>query len=152
LELSFPHRDAKGARLMEKEKQLVLVAEDQAVNREILKTILQSEYQVIETENGAAALAELERHKDIAAILLDIVMPVMNGYEVLERLRNSPFSSIPTIVMTGETDKSSEQKALDLGAWDFVSKPYRPATLLHAAEKRHRAQPVLSRQSDEIRL
>jgi diguanylate cyclase (GGDEF)-like protein len=114
---------------MEKEKQLVLVAEDQAVNREILKTILQSEYQVIETENGAAALAELERHKDIAAILLDIVMPVMNGYEVLERLRNSPFSSIPTIVMTGETDKSSEQKALDLGAWDFVSKPYQPATL-----------------------
>jgi diguanylate cyclase (GGDEF)-like protein len=114
---------------LEREKQVVLVVEDQKINREILRRILEPDYEVVEASDGNAALTLLYERSNISAILLDIVMPVMNGYEVLERLRNSPFSSIPTIVMTGETDKSSEQKALDLGAWDFVSKPYQPATL-----------------------
>lgn len=115
---------------MEKEKQVILIVEDQLINREILKGILQAEYRVVEAENGAAALDQLNIHHNISAILLDIMMPVMDGYEMLRRLRDSSFSSIPTIVMTGEKDESSEQKALDLGAWDFVSKPYQPATLM----------------------
>lgn len=115
---------------MEKERQTVLIVEDQYINREILKMILQVEYQVIEAGNGAEALSILEQNKYISAILLDLVMPVMDGYELLTRLRESAFASIPTIVMTGEKDVSTEQKALDLGAWDFVSKPYQPATLM----------------------
>lgn len=115
---------------MEKEKQTVLIVEDQPVNRKILKTILQTEYEVVEAENGEAALSALERHSDVSAILLDIVMPVMDGYQLLAHLKNSAFFSIPTIVMTEEKDETLEQKALDLGAWDFVSKPYQPATLM----------------------
>lgn len=115
---------------MEKERQTVLIVEDQCINREILKMILQVEYQVIEAGNGAEALSILEQNKYISAILLDLVMPVMDGYELLTRLRESASASIPTIVMTGEKDVSTEQKALDLGAWDFVSKPYQPATLM----------------------
>ena len=124
-----PCRAQWGDLPVDKEKQTVLIVEDQYINREILKTILHLEYEVAEAENGAEALTVLEKRSDIAAIILDIMIPVMDGYTLLARLRDSAFASIPTIVMTSEKDETSEQKALDLGAWDFVSKPYQPATL-----------------------
>ncbi len=115
---------------MEKDKLTVLIVEDQRINRQILATLLGLDYIVLEAENGAAALERLAGHPEIAAILLDIVMPVMDGYEFLTRLKGTPGASLPVIAITGEKDESSEQKALDLGAWDFVSKPYQPTTLL----------------------
>ena len=114
---------------MEKEKLTILVVEDQPINRQILSTLLSIDYTVLEAGNGAEALACLAAHPEIAAILLDIVMPVMDGYEFLTRLKNTQSASLPVIAITGEKDDSSEQKALNLGAWDFVSKPYQPATL-----------------------
>ena len=116
--------------MAEKEKLLVLVVEDQQINRQILRNILSLEYNVAEAENGAVALKVLEEKPDVAAILLDIMMPVMDGYTFLERLRGTPHAALPVIAITGEKDENAEQKALDLGAWDFVSKPYRPMTLL----------------------
>lgn len=115
---------------MERDKLTVLVVEDQRINRQILAALLSVDYTVLEAENGAEALACLETHPEVAAILLDIIMPVMDGYEFLARLRETSGASLPVIAITGEKDKGSEQKALDLGAWDFVSKPYQPATLL----------------------
>jgi len=115
---------------MERDLPTILVTEDQKINREILCHILEPEYRVIEAENGAQALEILKKTPQIDAILLDIVMPVMDGYAVLQNLKASAFADIPVIVMTGEKDDGAEQKALDLGAWDFVSKPYRPRTLL----------------------
>jgi len=115
---------------MEKEKLTVLIVEDQNINRQILVTLLSGEYKVLEAENGAVALERLKEHKEIAAILLDIVMPVMDGYEFLERFRETLRSSVPVIAITGDKDDSTEQKVLSLGAWDFVSKPFQPATLL----------------------
>jgi diguanylate cyclase (GGDEF)-like protein len=115
---------------MAKEKLTVLIVEDQLVNREILKTILAADYDVLEAENGKEAFAVLRKGQPISAILTDIVMPVMDGYTLLNELGKSPFSSIPTIAITGEKDPDSEQKCLDLGAWDFVTKPYQPLTLL----------------------
>ncbi len=116
--------------MAEKEKLLVLVVEDQQINRQILRNILSLEYNVAEAENGAVALKVLEEKPDVAAILLDIMMPVIDGYTFLERLRGTPHAALPVIAITGEKDENAEQKALDLGAWDFVSKPYRPMTLL----------------------
>jgi diguanylate cyclase (GGDEF)-like protein len=115
---------------MEREKLTVLVVEDQEINRQILAAFLTAEYEVQEAENGVEALNQLDRHPEIAAILLDIIMPVLDGYEFLRRLKATPYSALPVIAITGEKDERSEQKALDLGAWDFVSKPYQPATLL----------------------
>jgi diguanylate cyclase (GGDEF)-like protein len=114
----------------EREKPVVLVVEDQFINRKILNNILAQEYEVAEAENGADALEVLQRRPEITAILLDIIMPVMDGYTFMEHLHATPFSALPVIAITGEKDENAEQKALDLGAWDFVSKPYRPATLL----------------------
>lgn len=115
---------------MEKDKLTVLIVEDQKINRLILSNLLSLDYCVIEAENGEEALEQLSVHPEIAAILLDIIMPVMDGYEFLCRLKETDFSECPVIAMTGDTNDNIEQKVLDLGAWDFVSKPYQPATLL----------------------
>ena len=115
---------------METDKLTVLIVEDQRINRRILSALLSRDYTVLEAENGADALEMLTRHPEIAAILLDIVMPVMDGYEFLTRLQRTPAAVLPVIAITADKDDSSEQKALNLGAWDFVSKPYQPATLL----------------------
>lgn len=114
---------------MNREKPTILIVEDNRINRQLLCRILQLEYDTLEAENGQEALDILARTEKISAVLLDIVMPVMDGYEFLERLQKTPYASVPVIAITGELDKGAEQRALDLGAWDFVSKPYQPKTL-----------------------
>lgn len=114
-----------------KNKQTILIVEDQMINRAILKKILSVEYNVLEAENGAAALDILTvQNKKVNAILLDLVMPVMDGYEFLVRIRNTEFEDLPVIVLTGETGNEAEQQVLDSGAWDFITKPYQPVILL----------------------
>ena len=104
----------------------VLVVDDVATNRIILKKILSSDYHVLEAQNGEEALLLLKKqYRSIAAVLLDIVMPVMDGYEVLMQMQTSTqLSQIPVIVTTGSSDRLAERKALMLGATDFVPKPY----------------------------
>src|SRR5574344_131711 len=115
---------------METKKPLILIVEDQKVNRDILKGILHRDYEVLEATNGQEALELVQKEPGIAAILLDLLMPVMDGYAFLSALKDTPYATIPTIAVTGENDIESEQKVLDLGAWDFVSNPYQPMTLL----------------------
>jgi|LAHS01.1.fsa_nt_gb CheY-like chemotaxis protein len=115
---------------METKKLLILIVEDQKINRDILKGILHRDYDVLEATNGQEALEIVRKDPGIAAILLDLLMPVMDGYSFLSAIALTPYSMIPTIAVTGENDIESEQKVLDLGAWDFVSKPYQPMTLL----------------------
>lgn len=115
---------------MENKKPLVLIVEDQKINRDILKGILHRDYDVEEATNGQEALDLVSKEPGIAAILLDLLMPVMDGYAFLAALKDTPYAMIPTIAVTGENDIESEQKVLDLGAWDFISKPYQPMTLL----------------------
>ena len=112
------------------DKPTVLIVEDLEMNRQILRQILSEEYQVVEAADGVQAFAILSGNEEISAILLDIVMPVMDGYTFLAKLKDSPFASLPVIAVTGEKDVSTERKALRLGAWDFVSKPYQPDVLL----------------------
>src|SRR5574344_2041895 len=112
------------------EKPLVLIVEDQKINRDILKGILYNDYEVLEAANGQEGLDVIAKRPGIKAILLDLLMPVMDGYQFLAALSTTPYSLIPTIAVTGENDIEAEQKILELGAWDFVSKPYQPMTLL----------------------
>ena len=111
-------------------KPTVLIIEDQNMNRQILRQILGTEYEVLEAENGERAFAILRERDGISAILLDLMMPVMDGYTFLERVKGTPYASLPIIAVTGERDPDTEQKVLNLGAWDFVSKPYQTNVLL----------------------
>jgi len=109
-------------------KRKVLLVEDNAINRALLKNILEDKYQLLEAENGAEALDVLAREgKEISAILLDLVMPVMDGYAFLERFRaEGKFNDIPVIVTTQKDSEANEVRALAAGAFDFLTKPYNP--------------------------
>ena len=113
----------------------VLIVEDNALNREILSEILSTQYHVLEAENGQQALDVLQAHgDDVALILLDVMMPVMDGYTFLDRIRtDSVLSRIPVIVTTQSDSEEDELIALAHGATDYVPKPYRPRVILHRA-------------------
>lgn len=116
-------------------KKRVLVVEDNELNRELLCQILSQEYDVLQAENGQAAMDILKEHKNsIALIFLDVVMPVMDGYTFLDKLRaDSSMSFIPVVVTTQGSSEDDEVNALSHGATDFVPKPYRPKIILHRA-------------------
>lgn len=114
-------------------QKVILVVEDNEFNRRVLRTILSDKYKVLEAENGQEALSVLKDYKnEIALILLDIVMPVMDGYTFLSIVKADPaYSAIPVIVTTHRDSESDELAALSHGATDFLPKPYRPQIILH---------------------
>ena len=103
---------------------LVLVVDDQEINRDALGVILEEDYEVIYAENGKEALEMISAHiEDLSLVMLDLIMPVMNGFEVLEAMgADEQMKGIPVIVLTAE--KSAELKALQMGAADFITKPF----------------------------
>ncbi len=105
-------------------KRTVLVIEDNELNREMLCDLLEDEYETIEAENGLVGLEKLEKHyEDISLILLDVYMPVCNGFEFLERKREDErFDSLPVVIMTGSGTTDDEIRCLELGASDFILK------------------------------
>lgn len=111
----------------------ILVVEDNELNRAMLVEILSDQYTTLEAENGKEALEILRKTRDyISVILLDVVMPVMDGYAFLDVVRQDPrLSLIPVIVMTQNNSEDVEVSALSHGATDFVPKPYRPQVILH---------------------
>lgn len=114
-------------------KKTILIAEDDFLNRELLAALLSDHYDTIEAENGLEALEILKQHKDaISLVLLDLNMPVMDGYGFLEEVRNdSELSLVPVIVTTQEGSKGVEVDALKRGATDFVPKPYNREVIIH---------------------
>lgn len=106
-------------------KKVVLIVEDEEINREILKCILIDDYDVLEVDNGKVALDILRNRDDISAIILDIIMPVMNGMEFLKVYHNDEhLTAIPLIVSTSDDDDETECECLKYDAWDFIKKPY----------------------------
>ncbi|MEA4923534.1 MAG: EAL domain-containing protein [Eubacteriaceae bacterium] len=112
-------------------RKKVLIVDDSIVNRKIIGKILSDDYDLLEAENGKKALEIIaEEDYRIDAILLDIIMPVMSGMEFLEaRKKDSGLNAIPVIVLTQAETREDEQKALGLGASDFLRKPYEPDTI-----------------------
>jgi CheY-like chemotaxis protein len=105
-------------------KNTVLVVDDEKINREILNNILGSDYNVYMAKDGPSAIKMAD---DLApdVILLDIIMPDMNGYDVLKVLKDTEKTkSIPVICITGLNSVEDEEKALALGAVDFIRKPF----------------------------
>ena len=105
-------------------RRSVLVVDDEAVNREMLGEILVQDYNVIYAENGTDALAKIQNLRTkLSLILLDLLMPEIDGYAVIEKVRkDAELVKIPIIVLTSE--KSAEVKSLQMGAADFLTKPY----------------------------
>ena len=108
----------------ENSKKLVLVVDDESVNRQLLGYIVSNDYEVIYAENGVDALEKVQANQEnLSMILLDLLMPEMDGFELLKILKsNESLKQIPVIVLTAE--KSAEVKALNMGAADFITKPY----------------------------
>ena len=107
-------------------KRTVLVVEDNEMNREILCEILSDEYDTIEAENGQVGLDLLREHSgEIALVMLDVYMPVCDGFGFLEQKRqDSRLDSVPVIMMTASNTVDDEIRCLQLGATDFITKPY----------------------------
>ena len=104
----------------------VLVVEDNDMNREILCELLADDYNVLEAENGLVGLEQLDKHSgEVALVMLDVYMPECDGFEFLERKRQDPrFDSVPVIMMTASNAVDDEIRCLELGASDFITKPY----------------------------
>ena len=89
------------------------------------------EMEILEAENGEVAIEVLKNNPDTDLVLMDIMMPVMNGYEAMKIIRKTPgIESIPIITLTAKAMKEDYQKAIDSGANDFISKPIEVDKLL----------------------
>ena len=117
-------------------KRGILIVEDNDINRQMLKSILEDKYEITEAADGLEGLEKLrEGYRDLSLILLDVQMPNMNGYEFLEQQKKDELlSSVPVIVTTGSTISEDEEKCLALGASDFVTKPYNPKIIIRRIE------------------
>jgi DNA-binding response OmpR family regulator len=109
----------------------ILVADDQSSNRELLEELLTTQgFKVIGVPNGAAALEELTRvQADL--VLLDVMMPRMNGFEACEKIKSNPDTYlIPVIMITALSDKHDRLEGIRVGADDFLSRPVDRTELL----------------------
>lgn len=110
-----------------KNRLTILIVDDMIVNRLILKGIIENDYNVIEAESGVRALELLEQGEKIDIILLDLIMPEMSGIEFLHIIKQDErYRNIPVIVNTQAGERENEVKALEVGADDFLVKPYHP--------------------------
>lgn len=107
-------------------KEKVLIVEDMEINRAILVNILEDEYAILQAKDGVEAMKVIEREKEnIVAILLDLVMPNMDGFEVMSRLREQGLmKKIPVLVISASNQPATEAKCLEYGVADFIGKPF----------------------------
>jgi diguanylate cyclase (GGDEF)-like protein len=128
-------------------KPKLLVVDDQPINIQVMHQIFSTDFQVFMATSGAQALA-ICKDNPPDLVLLDIVMPEMDGFEVCEQLKADPATSnIPVIFVTAHTDAAQETRGLDAGAVDFISKPVNPS-VVRARVKTHL---TLKFQSDVMR-
>ena len=108
------------------QKQKILVVDDSEMNRALLVEILKDDFEIIEAENGKQGLELLGKYgKKIAVVLLDIVMPVMDGFEVLTVMnRNHMIDDIPVIMISSEESENSIRRAFNFGVSDYISRPF----------------------------
>ena len=121
----------------EPKRRKVLIVDDTPENIQVLMNLLRDEYAIVVANNGERALHLATSQPVPDIILLDVLMPGMDGYEVCTRLKRDPRTeSIPVIFVTGLSDQADEQRGLDLGAVDYIHKPFTPS-LVKARLRNH---------------
>ncbi|MDO4563011.1 MAG: EAL domain-containing protein [Clostridia bacterium] len=137
--------DITTGKSMQKNRQTILVVDDVAINRGILGEMFANEYNILEAENGKQALDTLHS-VNVDAVLLDIMMPVMDGYEMLRVLHDDPeLSRVPVIVVTSAEDEESQTRALNHGAQDVITKPFSAGIVRHSVRN-----AIRRRESDKL--
>ena len=106
------------------EKEKILIADDSAMNRAILTEMLGDGYEILEAENGRQAVSIMQTNVDIDLLLLDIMMPDMDGYSVCKQIRE--ISQVPIILITAKGEDYERVMGLDIGADDYIVKPFSP--------------------------
>lgn len=136
-------------------KQKILIADDSEMNRELLAAILEEEYDIIQANDGVQAVDCLQRHaEEISLLLLDIVMPHMDGFEVLSYMNKEHWiDSIPVVIISSENSPIYIKRGYDLGATDFIGKPFdanmvlrRSANAILLGAKQRRMTSIVSNQ------
>ncbi len=141
------------------ERNIVLIADDVEMNRAMLAEAFQKDYQIIEAENGKVALEQLDIYRDqIAAILLDIVMPVMNGFDVLDKmLEQELLGTIPVFLITAENSEKVLIHGYEMGVADVINKPFsleliyrRVSNVIELYRARLKLRTIVERQGEML--
>lgn len=136
-------------------KQKILIADDSEMNRELLAAILEEEYDIIQVNDGVQAVDCLQRQaEEISLLLLDIVMPNMDGFEVLSYMNKEHWiDAIPVVIISSENSPIYIKRGYDLGATDFIGKPFdanmvlrRSANAILLGAKQRRMTSIVSNQ------
>ena len=131
------------------EQLKILVVDDESRMRKLVKDFLvRKGFQVIEAENGAEAVDIFFEEKDIALMILDVMMPKMDGWEVCKAIRQ--YSRVPIIMVTARGEERDELKGFELGVDEYISKPFSPKILVARVEAILRRSNAIS--SDVIRV
>ncbi|MDE7395145.1 MAG: response regulator, partial [Clostridiales bacterium] len=140
---------------MDSIKKKILIVDDSALNRALLSDILENDFEIIEAENGVDAMRVLHEHgMEISLMLLDIVMPEMDGFDVLTMMnKNGWLKTIRVIMISSESSGVYIDRAYDLGAIDYINRPFDERTVKHRvssnymlALKQNEVQDMLSNQ------
>ena len=109
-------------------KPIMLIVDDDAINRAILANIFEADYAILEAENGAEGWQWIRAHADaLSAVLLDVVMPEMNGLELMRHLAQEGFAQkTPVFLITADASNATMQEAYSRGVMDGISKPVVP--------------------------
>lgn len=114
-------------------KLKILVVDDESRMRKLVKDFLvKQNYEVLEAGDGSAALDIFFEHQDIALIILDVMMPKMDGWQVCKEVRN--YSKVPIIMLTAKSDEQDELLGFQLGIDEYVTKPFSPKILVARVE------------------
>ena len=115
------------------DKLKILVVDDESRMRKLVKDFLvKSNYEVLEAEDGSAALDIFFEEKDISLIILDVMMPKMDGWQVCREIRQ--YSKVPIIMLTAKSDERDELQGFQLGVDEYISKPFSPKILVARVE------------------
>ena len=115
------------------DKLKILVVDDESRMRKLVKDFLvRKNYEVLEAGDGLEAVDTFLQHKDISLIILDVMMPKMDGWEVCTEIRN--YSKVPIIMLTAKADERDELQGFELGVDEYISKPFSPKILVARVE------------------
>ena len=142
------------------DRQQILIVDDEEINRAILNEMFRHEYDMLEAANGQEAIDQIEKNQNIVLILLDIVMPVLNGFKVLNYMQEHDLiDKIPVILITAESVRDSEDKAYAYGVADVMHKPFYPhivkrrgKNIIELYQNKRNMELRLKEQEEAIRL